>query len=95
MLTRSHLRPLSFQGSELVGVRLRALDSLPDLGGGIVTEPDAGGTVRGATFERTLIDVLDASEVDHTLRRGSALTTARVSFFLEQHRAEPSSRTIT
>jgi hypothetical protein len=42
-----------------------------------------------ATFERTLVDVLDAPEVDHTLRRGSALTTARVSFFLEQHRAEP------
>jgi predicted transcriptional regulator of viral defense system len=112
VLTRSHVRPLSFQGNELIGVRPpRALDGLPDLGGGIVTEPYAGGTVRVATFERTLVDVLDAPDlgggweevwrslemveyfdlaavVDHTLRRGSALTTARVGFFLEQHRAE-------
>jgi predicted transcriptional regulator of viral defense system len=112
VLTRSHMRPLSFQGSEFVGVRPpRVLDGLPDLGGGIVSEPHAGGIVRVTSFERTLVDVLDAPDlgggweeiwrslemveyfdltavVDHTLERGSALTTARVGFFLEQHREE-------
>ena len=112
VLTRSHLRPLTFQGSDFLGVRPpRALDGLPDLGGGVVAEPYAGGTVRVTTFERTLVDVLDAPDlgggweevwrslemieyfdlaavVDHTLKRGSALTTARVGWFLEQHREE-------
>lgn len=112
VLTRSHVRPLDFQGSELVGVRPpRALAGLPDLGGGIVSEPHAGGTVRVTTFERTLVDMLDAPDfgggweevwrslemveyfdlaavVDHTLKRRSALITARVGFFLEQHREE-------
>ena len=112
VLTRSHVRPLAFQGSEFVCVRPpRALDGLPDLGGGVVTEPHAGGTARVTTFERTLVDVLDAPDlgggweevwrslemveyfdlaavVEHTLKRGSALTTARVGFFLEQHREE-------
>src|SRR5688572_16660300 len=47
VLTRSHMRPLSFQGSEFVGVRPpRALDALLDLGGGVVAEAHAGGTVR-------------------------------------------------
>jgi len=110
VLTRCHLRPLSFQGSEFVGVRPpRSLDGLPDLGGGVVTEAYAGGTVRVTTFERTLVDVLDAPDlgggweevwrslelveyfdlaavVGHALELGSALTTARVGFFLEQHR---------
>ena len=110
MLTRSHLRSLSFQGSEFVGVRPpRALDGLPELGGGVVTEAYAGGTVRVTTFERTLVDVLDAPDlgggweevwrslemveyfdlaavVGHALALGSALTTARVGYFLEQHR---------
>lgn len=112
VLTQSHVRPLVFQGSEFVGVRPpRALTGLPDLGGGIVSEPHAGGTVRVTSFERTLVDVLDDPElgggweeiwrslemveyfdlsavVEHTLARGSALTTARVGFFLEQHREE-------
>ncbi|HEY8206738.1 MAG TPA: hypothetical protein VIG99_04605 [Myxococcaceae bacterium] len=112
VLTRSHVRPLVFQGSEFVGVHPpRALDDLPDLGGGIASEPHAGGTVRVTTFERTLVDVLDAPDlaggweevwrslemveyfdlgavIDHTLKRSSALTTARVGFFLEQHREE-------
>jgi len=112
VLTRSRIRPLSFQGNEYVGVRPpRALDGLPDLDGGLVDEPHAGGTVRVTTFERTLVDVLDAPElgggweeiwrslemveyfdlaavVDHTLRRGSMVTTARIGFFLEQHREE-------
>ena len=112
VLTRSHVRPLVFQGNEFVGIHPgRALDHLPDLGGGIVSEPHAGGTVRVTTFERTLVDVLDAPDlgggweevwrslemveyfdlaavVAHTLKRSSALTTARVGFFLEQHREE-------
>ena len=63
VLTRGHLRPLQFQGSELVGVRPpRALDGVPDLGGGVITEAHAGGSVRVTTFERTLVDVLDAPE---------------------------------
>ena len=64
VLTRSHVRPLSFQGSEFFGVHPpRALDGLPDLGGGVVVEPHAGGTVRVTTFERTLVDLLDAPEL--------------------------------
>jgi predicted transcriptional regulator of viral defense system len=110
VLTRSHVRPLSFQGSEYVGVRPpRALAELPDLGGGVVTEPHAGGSIRVTSFERTLVDVLDAPDlgggweevwrslemveyfdlaavVAHALKRGSALTSARVGLFLEQHR---------
>jgi len=110
VLTQSHLRSLSFQGSEFVGVRPpRALDGLPDLGGGVATEAHAGGTVRVTTFERTLVDMLDAPDlgggweevwrslemveyfdlaaiVAYALTLGSALTSARVGFFLEQHR---------
>ncbi len=110
VLTRSHLRPLSFQGSEFVGVQpSRALRGLPDLGGGTVIEAYAGGTVRVTTFERTLVDVLDVPDlgggweevwrslemveffdldavVAYARKLGSALTTARVGFFLEQHR---------
>lgn len=112
VLTRTHVRPLAFQGCEFLGVRPpRALDSLTDLGGGIVSELHAGGTVRVTTFERTLVDMLDAPDlaggweeawrslemveyfdlaavVGHTLERNSALTTARVGFFLDQHREE-------
>jgi predicted transcriptional regulator of viral defense system len=112
VLTRSQVRPLHFQGSEFVGVRPpSALEGQPDLGGGIATESRAGGTVRVTTFERTLVDVLDAPHlgggweevwrslemveffdldavIDHTFKRASALTTARVGFFLEQHRDE-------
>lgn len=110
VLTRSHLRSLNFQGSEFVGVRPpRALDGSPDLGGGVVSEAHAGGIVRVTTFERTLVDLLDAPDlgggweevwrslemveyfdlaavVAYALKLGSALTIARVGFFLEQHR---------
>jgi len=110
VLTRSHLRPLTFQGNEFVGVQPpRVLRTLPDLGGGVVTESYAGGTVRVTTFERTLVDLLDAPDlgggweevwrslemveyfdldavITYTLKLGSALTVARVGFFLEQHR---------
>lgn len=112
VLTRHNVRGLSFQNNEFVCVRPpRALDGLPDLGGGVSSEPHAGGVVRVTTFERTLVDVLDSPElgggweevwrslemveyfelgavVDHALERGSALTIARVGFYLEQHREE-------
>jgi predicted transcriptional regulator of viral defense system len=111
VLTRSHMRPLVFQENEFTGVRPpRALAGLAQHGGGVVSEPHGGGTVRVTTFERTLVDVLDAPElgggweevwrslemveyfdlaavIEHTLRR-SAVTAARVGFYLEQHREE-------
>jgi predicted transcriptional regulator of viral defense system len=110
VLTRSHLRPVSFQGNDLFAVQPpRALDGRPNLGGGIASLPHAGGIVRVTTLERTLVDVLDAPElgggweeiwrslerierldlaavVSHALDLGSALTIARVGFFLDQHR---------
>lgn len=112
VLTRAHARPLRFQGCEVVPVRPPlALAGLPDLGGGVVSEPHAGGTVRVTTLERTLVDVLEAPDlgggfeevfrslalveyfdlaavVEHTLARRSALTAARVGFFLTQRREE-------
>jgi predicted transcriptional regulator of viral defense system len=64
VLTRAHLRPLSFQGSEFIGVQPpKAVRHLPDLGGGIVSEPYAGGAVRVTTLERTLVDVLAVPEL--------------------------------
>ena len=110
VLSRAHVRALTFQGSEFATVRPpRALAQLPDLGGGIVSEPYAGGAVRVTTFERTLVDVLDAPDlgggweeiwrslemveyfdldavVAYALKLRSSVTTARVGFFLEQHR---------
>jgi predicted transcriptional regulator of viral defense system len=110
VLTRSHVRPLCFQQNELFGVRpSRALDGLPDLGGGVETVPHAGGVVRVTTIERTLVDVLDCPDLGggweeiwrslerierleieavlgHALELRSALTAARVGFFLDRHR---------
>lgn len=110
VLTRTHLRPLSFQGNEFVGVQPpRSVRGRQDFGGGVVTEPYAGGLVRSTTLERSLVDVLDVPElgggweelwrslemveyfdldavVSYTLKLDSALTIARVGFFLEQHR---------
>ncbi len=110
VLTRAHPRPLLFQGNEFVGVQPpRALEGLPDQGGGVVEGAHAGGSVRVTTFERTLVDVLDvpdlgggweeiwrslemveyfdlAAVIEHALKLESALTIARVGFFLEQHR---------
>jgi predicted transcriptional regulator of viral defense system len=109
VVTRGQLRPLSFQGNDFFGVRPPlALDGLTPPPG-VVVEAHAGGTVRVTTFERTLVDVLDAPElgggweeiwrslemveffdlaavVDYALNLGSALTSARVGFFLEKHR---------
>lgn len=110
VVTRAATRPLTFQGSEFIAVRPpRAIANLPDMGGGIMSEPHAGGTVRVTTFERTLVDVLDLPnlgggweeiwrslemveyfDLDAVLSYAgslrSAVTAARVGFFLEQHR---------
>jgi predicted transcriptional regulator of viral defense system len=109
-LTRLRARPLLFHGTEFLPVQAPvAVRNLPDLGGGVAEKRHAGGVVRVATLERTLVDVLDAPDkgggweeiwrslemveffdldavIDYALRLGSALTVARLGFFLEQHR---------
>jgi predicted transcriptional regulator of viral defense system len=62
-LTLRRLRPFRFRDAEFVAVRCPArLRGLPDLGGGILDLPHAGGSVRVSTLERTLVDVLDAPQ---------------------------------
>lgn len=62
-LTRRRLRTLRFRGAEFVAVRCPArLRALPDMGGGVLEQPHAGGRVRVTMLERTLVDVLDAPE---------------------------------
>ena len=109
-LTRGRQRRFAFRDQEFVPVQVpAALRDLPNLGGGVVEQPHAGGVVRVATLERSLVDVLDAPErnggweevwrslemveffdldavLAYTRALGSALTAARVGFFLEQHR---------
>lgn len=109
-LTRRRARSLAFRGLEFVPVQAsRKLRDLTDLGGGILDLPHAGGTVRVATLERTLVEVLDAPNkgggweeiwrslemveffdldavIDYARKLGSAVASARVGFFLEQHR---------
>jgi predicted transcriptional regulator of viral defense system len=64
VLTESHLRPFTFQGSEFLPVRPSSREeALTPPVRGVVTEPHAGGAVRVTTFERTLVDVLDAPEL--------------------------------
>jgi predicted transcriptional regulator of viral defense system len=108
-LTRGRQRRFAFGDQEFVPVQApAALRGLPDLGGGVVERPHAGGVVRVTTLERCLVDVLDAPErnggweevwrslemveffdldavLAFTQVLGSALTAARVGFFLEQH----------
>jgi predicted transcriptional regulator of viral defense system len=110
VLTATHMRPFTFRGNEFVAVAPpKPLRDAPDFGGGLVTEPYAGGHVRVTTLERTLVDVLDApahgggweevwrslemveyfdldAVVGYALTFASALTTARLGVFLEQHR---------
>ena len=62
-LTSVRARPISFQGIEFLPVQAPvAVRSLPGLGGGVVEKRHAGGLVRVATLERTLVDVLDAPD---------------------------------
>ena len=64
VLLTGAMQPFSYQGNEFVRVPYpKSLRSRPDLGGGIVVEPYAGGTVRVTTLERTLVDVLEAPEL--------------------------------
>ncbi len=109
-LTRLRARPLSFRDMEFLPVQAPvAVRYFRDLGGDVGEKRHAGGVVRVATLERTLVDVLDAPNkgggweevwrslemveffdldavIDYALRLGSALTVARLGFFLEQHR---------
>ncbi|MCE9637990.1 MAG: transcriptional regulator [Planctomycetes bacterium] len=64
VLTKTRLRPLHFRGDDFVGVNPpRALHGLPEHGGGVVTEPHAGGVVRVTSVERTLVDLLDRPDL--------------------------------
>jgi len=109
-LTRLRARPLFFRGLEFLPVQApAALRNRSDLGGGVAELRHAGGVVRVATLERSLVDVLDAPDkgggweeiwrslelveffdldavIEYALELGSALTVARLGFFLEQHR---------
>lgn len=59
-LTGKRARPFSFRGMEFVPVQAPStVRSLPQWGGGILEVSHAGGKVRVATLERTLVDVLD------------------------------------
>ena len=111
-LTRRHTRPFRHGVVEFVPVKpAAAVADLPDMGGGIVATPHAGGRVRVATCERAMVDVLHSPElgggweeiwrslemveffdldaiITYTAALDSALTAARVGFFLEQHREE-------
>ncbi len=62
-LTSARARPTSFRGMEFQPVRAPvAVRSLADFGGGVVEKRHAGGVVRVATLERTLVDVLDTPD---------------------------------
>ena len=64
VLASTRLRPLHFRGDEFLGVKPpRALERLPEHGGGVVSEPHAGGLVRVTSFERTLVDLLDRPDL--------------------------------
>lgn len=60
-LTRAHPGRFHLGQGEFVAVRCpSALRALQDMGGGFLETPHAGGRVRVASLERTLVDVLDA-----------------------------------
>jgi predicted transcriptional regulator of viral defense system len=63
-VTTKNAKPFSFGSSDFVPVALpRALRAHKDLGGGIKVEPHAGQSIRVATLERTLVDVLDRPQL--------------------------------
>ena len=62
-LTLRRLRTFRFRDAEFVAVRCPApLRGLPQMGGGVLDQPHAGGRVRVATLERTFVDVLEAPQ---------------------------------
>jgi predicted transcriptional regulator of viral defense system len=64
VLTSIRIRPLHFRGDDFVGARPpRSLYGLAEHGGGVVSEPHAGGVVRVTSFERTLVDILDRPDL--------------------------------
>jgi len=109
-LTAVRTRQFRYRDLEFVPVLVPSqLGKLPGWGGGILEVHHAGGRVRTASLERTMVDVLhvpvrsggweevwrslemveffDLDEVvAYALLLGSALTVARVGFFLDQHR---------
>jgi predicted transcriptional regulator of viral defense system len=111
-LTAERGRPFVFRGQEYTPVQAPLpVRSLPDFGGGVMMRPHAGGTVRVASLERCLVDLLHAPDhgggweeiwrslemveffdldalTEYALLLRSAVTAARVGFFLEQHREE-------
>ena len=109
-VTETSTRALRFRGLEFVSVKLPLpLRRRPTSERHVTEQRHAGGTVRVATLERTLVDVLDVPSnaggweevwrslemveffdldavASYAVKLGSALTAARVGFFLEQHR---------
>ena len=109
-VTETSTRALHFRGFEFVPVKVPLpLRRLPTSERHVTEQRHAGGTVRVATLERTLVDVLDVPSnaggweevwrslemveffdldavASYAVKLGSALTAARVGFFLEQHR---------
>lgn len=62
-VTAARPRRFSFRGLEFVGVQAPlAVRHLPDLGGGVLVRPHAGGEVRVTSLERCLVDLLHAPE---------------------------------
>ena len=105
--TRTNATAFTFRGSTFLPVHPHARTAAASEGAS--EEFHAGGTVRVATFERTLVDLVDAPDVGggweevwrslemveffdleavvaEALARETAVTAARVGFFLEQHR---------
>lgn len=108
-LTRRRARPFRFRNLAFVPVQVPAGQRSQHEWVGITTERHAGGQVRVATLERTLVDVLDSpakaggweevwrslemvsffdldAVTSYALAGRSALTVARVGYFLDQHR---------
>lgn len=62
-LTAARVRPFAFRGIEYVGVQTpEPVRNLPEFGGGILTRPVAGGTIRVTSLERSVVDLFHAPE---------------------------------